>query len=245
MGTLDPLASGVLPVGIGNASRLFDYFLAKKKVYLAQFRFGVTTPSLDYESELVFGGSVPAAAEIRAILPRFTGEIEQIPPAFSAKCVNGKRSYELAREGREVPLAAKTVTIDSLELLEQTGDDEYSFRITCGGGTYIRSLARDLAAALGTNGMMSGLVRERCGVFDRGNAVALDELSADNLLQYLIPTEDVLPFPSLTVTDERFYHGIHLPCEREEGLYKIFNGDGFYGLARVTNGKLYPEKKLC
>lgn len=245
MGTLDPLASGVLPVGIGNATRLFDYFLGKTKVYTARFRFGVTTPSLDYESEPVFGGSVPTAEEIRAVLPRFIGEIEQIPPVFSAKCVNGKRSYELARAGREVELAAKVVKIDGLDLLEQTGEDEFSFRIACGGGTYIRSLARDLAAALGTNGFMSGLIRDRCGLFQRENAVRLEELTPENWSRYLIRTEDVLPFPPLTVTDPRFYHGIHLPCEREEGVYKIYNEEGFYGLARVANGTLYPEKKLC
>lgn len=245
MGTLDPLASGVLPVGIGNATRLFDYFLEKQKVYLAHFRFGVTTPTLDYESEPIVGGCIPTAQEIEAVLPQFIGEIAQIPPVFSAKCVNGKRSYELAREGKEVSLAAKTVKIERLDLLEQIDRDEFTFRITCGGGTYIRSLARDIAAALGTQGFMSGLVREQSGVFSQDNAVLFEELTAETVEKSLIRTEDVLPFPSMTVTDIRFYNGIHLPCDRTEGLYKIYNEDGFYGLARVTNGKLYPEKKLC
>lgn len=245
MGTLDPLASGVLPVGIGNATRLFDYFLEKQKVYLAHFRFGVTTPTLDYESDPIVGGCIPTAQEIEAVLPQFIGEIAQIPPVFSAKCVNGKRSYELAREGKEVSLAAKTVKIERLDLLEQTDRDEFTFRITCGGGTYIRSLARDIAAALGTQGFMSGLVREQSGVFSQDNAVLFEELTAETVEKSLIRTEDVLPFPSMTVTDIRFYNGIHLPCDRTEGLYKIYNEDGFYGLARVTNGKLYPEKKLC
>lgn len=245
MGTLDPLASGVLPVGIGNATRLFDYFLDKKKVYVARFRFGVTTPSLDYESEQIFGGDIPSSSQLESVLPQFLGKIDQIPPIYSAKCVNGKRSYELARAGQEVQLAAKTVTIDRIDLLEQTDNDEFSFRIVCGGGTYIRSLARDIAAAVGTNGFMSGLVREQSGVFCKENAVLLETLTADNIAQYIVRTEDVLPFPEMVVNDSRFYNGIHLPCDREEGLYKIYNEDGFYGLARVTRGKLYPEKKLC
>ncbi len=245
MGTLDPLASGVLPVGTGNATRLFDYFLSKRKVYIARFRFGVTTETLDRESELVFGGRVPAREEIESALGEFIGEIKQTPPKFSAISVNGKRSYELARTGKEVELVPKTVSIEQFRLIEQTAPDEFSFEIVCGGGTYIRSLARDLAHALGTNGFMSGLVRTQSGVFGKETSVSLDRLTRENVEKYVIPTESVLPFPKLKIIDERLYHGLQIECEEKDGLYKLYDGNGFYGLARVSGGTIKTEKKLC
>lgn len=245
MGTLDPLASGVLPVGTGNATRLFDYFLSKTKTYEAKFRFGVTTDSLDRESEPRFGGRVPSEEEISAVLGHFVGEIEQIPPKFSAVCVNGKRSYELARAGKEVALTPKKVNIQSFRLLAQTAPDEFLFEIVCGGGTYIRSLARDLAQALGTNGFMSGLSRTRSGIFDGKTAVGIEELTKENIWNYLIPTDTVLPYPVLFIDDERLYHGLKIPCGEEDGLYKLYDAHGFYGIANVSGGLVKTEKKLC
>ena len=245
MGTLDPLASGVLPVGIGNATRLFEYFLEKTKTYEAHFRFGVTTVSLDRETELEFGGSIPTAQEIEAALPQLLGEIDQVPPAYSAKFVDGKRSYELARQGQEVDLKPKRVRIDAFRLLGQTAPDEFAFEIVCGGGTYIRALARDLAAALKTQGFMSALKRTKSGVFTEETAVPIEALTAENLADYVIPTEDVLPFPVLDITDERLYHGLKIPCEVTDGLYKLYQGGSFYGLARVKEGQVKTEKKLC
>ena len=245
MGTLDPLASGVLPVGIGNATRLFDFFLDKKKTYLAHFRFGVTTDTLDGEGAVRPAGRVPSRAEIEGVLPGFIGEIDQLPPKYSAKSVNGRRSYELARAGQEVELSPKRVRIEGIELLEQTGADEFSFRIVCGGGTYIRALARDIAAKLGTGAYMSGLVREGSGPFSLETAVRLSDLTPENVTEHLIPTDSVLPFPSISVEDKRYFQGIRIPCAREAGLYKIYSAEGFYGLGRVEGGELRPEKKLC
>ena len=245
MGTLDPLASGVLPVGIGNATRLFDFFLDKKKTYLAHFRFGVTTDTLDGEGAVRPAGRVPSRAEIEGVLPGFIGEIDQLPPKYSAKSVNGRRSYELARAGQEVELSPKRVRIEGIELLEQTGADEFSFRIVCGGGTYIRSLAREIAAKLGTGTYMSGLVREGSGPFSLETAVRLSDLTPENVAEHLIPTDSVLPFPSISVEDGRYFRGVRIPCAREDGLYKIYSAEGFYGLGRVEGGELRPEKKLC
>lgn len=245
MGTLDPLASGVLPVGIGNATRLFDFFLDKKKTYLAHFRFGVTTDTLDGEGAVRPAGRVPSRAEIEGVLPGFIGEIDQLPPKYSAKSVNGRRSYELARAGQEVELSPKRVRIEGIELLEQTGADEFSFRIVCGGGTYIRALARDIAESLGTGAYMSGLVREGSGPFSLETAVRLSDLTPENVTEHLIPTDSVLPFPSISVEDKRYFQGIRIPCAREDGLYKIYSAEGFYGLGRVEGGELRPEKKLC
>lgn len=245
MGTLDPLASGVLPVGVGNATRLFSYFLEKEKVYLARFRFGVTTKTLDRESPPEYGGRVPAGEEIAAALPAFVGEIGQIPPTYSAVSVNGKRSYEYAREGQEIALNAKRVRISAFELLRQTSPDEFEFRIACGGGTYIRSLARDLAEALGTRGFMTALRRTQSGVFTEETAVPLDLLTSENIGSYIIPTEKVLPFPALSIDDERLYHGVAVSANCADGMYKLYRGGEFYGLARVENGMVRTEKKLC
>lgn len=245
MGTLDPLASGVLPVGIGNAARLFEYFLEKKKTYLARFRFGVTTKTLDRESEEEIGGRVPTRSEIEGALPSFLGEIDQIPPEFSAKFVDGKRSYELARQGKEVSLSPKRVSIERFSLLEQTAPDEFSFEIVCGGGTYIRSLARDLALALQTKGFMSALRRTRSGVFSEETAVPLEEFTPETVERFLIPTETVLPFPSLSIEDERYYHGVAIPTDKKDGVYKIYHEGSFYGTGEAKGGYLRPLKKLC
>lgn len=245
MGTLDPLASGVLPVGVGNACRLFDYFSDKKKTYLARFRFGVTTDTLDSEGEKVFKGAVPAEKEIREALPCLTGKISQIPPAYSAKSVNGVRSYTLARAGKEVALAPKTVEIFSFRLLEQTATDEFGFEITCGSGTYIRALARDLADLLGTYAYMSKLERTASGVFTIESAVALDKLTAENLNEYLIPTEEVLSFPVLNLDSPRVFNGLQERVSEKDGLYKLYRGGEFYGIASVKGGLCKAEKKLC
>ena len=245
MGTLDPLAEGVLPVGVGNATRLFDYFLGKEKTYLAHFRFGATTATLDREGEVISGGSVPSASEIERALPALTGEILQTPPAYSAKSVNGQRSYWLARQGKEVLLEAKAVMVASFSLKGQISADEFEFEITCGGGTDIRSLARDLALSLGTQGYMTYLCRTKSGPFLEETAVRLETLTEENLQDYLIPTDSVLPFPALDVEDERLYNGVAVAADCADGRYKLYRGGEFYGLAAVENGLLRTEKKLC
>lgn len=245
LGTLDPLAEGVLPVGVGNAARLFNYFLGKEKTYLARFRFGWTTETLDRESEPRFAGMVPSKSAVEAILPQFTGEILQRPPRFSAISVDGKRSYELARKGKDIELPARKVKIFSLTLSEQTAEDEFEFEIVCGSGTYIRSLARDMGEALGTGAYMTKLIRTASGIFTKETAVPLDNLTAENVGKYLIPTESVLPFERMEVGDERFFHGVHVPVDCADGVYKLYRGGQFYGTGIVEEGLLRPDKKLC
>ena len=245
MGTLDPLACGVLPVGIGNAARLFDYFLQKEKRYSARFVFGATTDTLDREGEIVRGGRVPSVEEIALALPAFLGEIMQTPPRYSAVSVNGRRGYDLARSGQDFELSAKKVKIASFTLREQTAPDEFAFDIVCGGGTYIRSLARDLAEALGTKGYMSYLCRTASGVFTCETSVPFDSLTAENIRDYIIPTDSVLPFPVLENADERIFHGVGVQTACADGLYKLYRGNEFYGIARVADGVARSEKKLC
>ncbi len=245
MGTLDPLAEGVLPVGVGNATRLFNYFLGKDKRYLARFRFGYTTETLDREGTPVPCGRVPSAAEIEAALPALTGEIMQVPPKYSAVSVNGLRGYRLARRGAEFELAAKKVRVGSFRLLGETAPGEYAFEIVCGSGTYIRSLARDLGASLGTGAYMSALKRTASGVFTEETAVRLGAFTPENAQRYLIPVDEVIPFPVFESGDPRLLQGQSVPCDREDGLYKFYYGGGFYGLVRVTEGFAKAEKKLC
>ncbi len=253
MGTLDPLASGVLPVGVGNATRLFDYFLAKDKTYIAEFTFGVTADTLDSTGEKVYGGAIPTATAIEGVLPALVGEVMQIPPKYSAKNVNGRRGYDLARAGIEFELAPKKVRIDEIQLLgagETAG--AFRFQIRCGGGTYIRSIARDMASALGTQALMSALRRTQSGVFTVENAIPFALLERDlpiaELERYLIPTESVLPFARLTVTakaEEKLLHGLAVDVDEGDGLYKLYQGDVFYGLAEVVNGRAKAKTKLC
>ncbi|MBQ2769065.1 MAG: tRNA pseudouridine(55) synthase TruB [Clostridia bacterium] len=254
MGTLDPLASGVLPVGVGNATRLFNYFLDKEKEYIAEFTFGVDSDTLDSTGELIYGGQVPSEKEIESVLPAFFGDILQVPPKYSAKNVNGRRGYDLARAGVDFELPPKKVRIYGIELLGRAEDKENAFRfkIRCGGGTYIRSLARDIAAALETKAVMSALRRTQSGCFLLPEAIPFSILESDPsvaaLEELIIPTERVLPIPDLLLTEKnagRLFNGQRVATEEEDGLYKIYKDGAFYGIAEVKNGLAKAEIKLC
>lgn len=254
MGTLDPLASGVLPIGIGNATRLFDYFLEKQKTYIAEFTFGVTSDTLDSTGTLIQGGHVPNETQIAEILPTFFGDIMQMPPKYSAKNVNGRRGYELARAGIEFELQPKKVHIYGMELLGKVEGKEDTFRleIRCGGGTYIRSLARDIAEGLGTNAVMSSLQRTQSGIFTIEKAIPFSLLEQDptveDLEKYIIPTRDVLLFEDLLLTEkaaQKLYNGLRVGVDKPDGLYKIYKDGLFYGIAEVNGGLAKAKTKLC
>ena len=252
MGTLDPLASGVLPVGAGNATRLFDYFLEKEKEYVAEFTFGVSSDTLDSTGELVLGGRIPSEKEIADVLPTMCGEVMQLPPKYSAKNVGGKRGYELARAGIDFELAPKKIVIHDMSVQGQVNETTFRVKIRCGGGTYIRSIGRDLAEALGTNAVMSALRRTQSGIFTEGNAIPFSVLEADptpeELERYIIPTESVLSYPTLTATEKqriKLLNGMTVAVEAEDGLYKFYNEDGsFYGIAEVKAGWAKLKTKL-
>ena len=175
MGTLDPLASGVLPVAIGKSTRLFDYLLDKEKIYEATFAFGYMTDSLDLEGNIVERSEkIPSEEEIESALADFSGEVMQVPPAFSAKFVDGKRSYKLARKGEAVQLPPKKVVINYVRKLCKISDNEYKFEISCKGGTYIRAIARDLGRNCGSCATMTSLVRKKSGIFEIENSVSAE-----------------------------------------------------------------------
>ena len=230
LGTLDPLAEGVLPIALGKATALFDFLAFKTKEYIARFTFGRTTDTLDRGGVfLADEGRVPTEDELKAALPRFFGDVMQVPPAYSAKSVDGKRAYDLARKGVMPELAARPVHIESIELLASNGA-EFTLRIVCGGGTYIRALARDIAAALGTVAFMSALTRTRSGMFTLEDAVTMDDFRAAPE-EHIIPAGralEGLPRLVLDHKEERMIaNGVPVPsaCAAGESA-AVFSADG-------------------
>jgi len=173
-GTLDPLATGILPIALGEATKTMPYMVDGVKGYQFTLTFGENTDTWDAEGAVTARSDVrPSKNEILGALPQFIGDIEQVPPRYSAIKVDGKRSYDLARSGEVVELKSRQVTVDSFELIEMDADSA-TFDVACGKGTYIRSLARDLAAALGTCGHVTMLRRTRVGPFTLEQSFSLD-----------------------------------------------------------------------
>ena len=211
-GTLDPLASGVLPVAIGEATKLAGRMLDSDKIYDFTIRFGEETATLDAEGKVVATSDVrPTGADIETILPSFTGPIAQIPPAFSALKINGERAYDLARAGADVVLEPRRIIVHSLNVAHGPGRDpieEITLTAHVSKGTYIRSLARDIAHALGTVGHVTMLRRTKAGPFTLQPAISLDILEekakARTLEELLLPlTAGLDDIPALSVTPDQ------------------------------------------
>jgi len=204
-GTLDPLASGVLPIALGEATKLAGRMLDATKAYEFKISFGAETDTLDAEGEVVATSNVrPALEHIEAILPRFTGEIEQVPPVYSALKIGGKAAYARARTGEALELQPRRVTVHELKLLSATADAA-TLSATVSKGTYIRSFARDMAHALDTVGHVAVLRRTRAGPFTLETAISLDFLEeaakARRLTEAVLPLEAALDdIPALPVT---------------------------------------------
>jgi tRNA pseudouridine55 synthase len=205
-GTLDPLATGVLPLAFGEATKLIPYVMDGDKEYEFTMRWGESRATDDAEGEVVAESGIrPTEAQIREGLPAFTGVILQKPPAFSAIKVQGMRAYDLARAGEVVELALREVCIKKLELIEIIDENHASFRVLCGKGMYVRALARDLGARLGTCGYVSALRRTKVGPFTMENAVSmekLEHLSTENAASTaLLPMKTALgAIPTLSLT---------------------------------------------
>ncbi len=250
-GTLDPMATGVLPVFVGRATRAAEYFESAEKEYLAGLRLGAVTNTQDISGEILETRSVEAdRAGVEAALSRFTGPQEQLPPMYSAVKINGRKLYELARRGREVERRPRKIEIFSLKL-EAGEDTDYLLRVRCSKGTYIRTLCHDLGQALGCGGCMSSLRRTRAGRFTLEDAVPLRELIAADAPEAFLRPADVLfedlPAITLTVNQEK-------PCKNgapftlrgaRPGRCRVYSSSGeFWLLGRVENGKLYTEKSF-
>lgn len=228
-GTLDPDGEGVLPIALGKATRLFDYTLDKKKVYYTEFVFGKETDTLD-ESGVVIKecDKVVEISDILSVIPTLKGEIDQIPPLYSAKSVDGRRAYDLAREGKEFTLKPKRVTIYEIEYLG-VENGAYAFRITCSGGTYIRSIARDMAYAMGTLGYMRYIRREASGPFNIERAYTLKELESIDIEQNLIKMEEILVdmprFDAPKGAERLLDNGVRMALKVPDGSFKMYIDD--------------------
>lgn len=207
-GNLDPGATGVLVVGIGRATRLLEYITDLEKEYIGSIRLGVLTDTLDSDGSVLFKKDIPHITEdnIRDVFKSFIGEIEQTPPAYSAIRIKGKRLYELAREGIMVTPRKRKVKIYKLEFISFRVDT-IDFRAIVSRGTYLRSLARDIAEKLGTVGIIERLRRVRIGPFKVEDAVKFQDINLGNYLSYLIPIKDGMSFfPSVYLTERAAEH---------------------------------------
>ncbi|MEP6342694.1 MAG: tRNA pseudouridine(55) synthase TruB [Maricaulaceae bacterium] len=213
-GTLDPLATGVLPIALGEATKTVAFMMDAAKSYEFTVKWGENTSTWDMEGEVTAISDVrPSADDIFSILHEFTGEISQMPPKFSALKVDGKRAYDLARAGEDFALKARPVRIDHLDCVDAT-EHTASFIVDCGKGTYVRSLARDIAARLGTCGHVVRLRRTRVGVFDEKDSFSVDDLEKlpyeGRVLEALRPVKTVLDdIPDLAVTENDAIHLKH------------------------------------
>ena len=207
-GTLDPLATGILPIALGEATKTVSYMMDADKAYRFTIEWGTTTASFDREGAVTATSDArPTREQVEAALPAFVGETLQVPPMFSAIKVDGERAYDLARAGEVVELAARPIRIDSLRVLDQPDADHVEIEMVCGKGAYVRSIVRDLAEALGACGHLSALRRTRVGAFTEARAITLENLEEMRhkpaLLEALLPVETALDdIPVLAVTDE-------------------------------------------
>ena len=192
-GTLDPLATGVLVVCVGPATRLTNLVLEASKTYIGDFRLGVSSDTEDIEGQLVPMVDAPpvTAAQIESVLPEFVGDIEQMPPKFSALKVNGKRAYDLARQGKEVKLKPRQIQVYSLRLISFEYPN-FQLAIDCGSGTYVRSLGRDIGARVGSAAIMTALKRTAIGTFLVEDAIDTSVLNSENISQHLLPVDHCL-----------------------------------------------------
>ena len=239
-GTLDPMASGVLPLAVGRATKLFDYMLSKTKEYEAEFTFGYETDTLDGEGKVIATTkNIPKKDEIISILTSFIGKISQLPPKFSAKSVGGKRAYEMARKGEAVELKPCVVEVVKFELISNSMPNVFTFKIECGSGTYIRSLCRDLAHRLNSLATMTKLERTRVGVFSLDKACELNEVSENKIL----PCEVVLQkLESITVDlaiIDRLHNGKRVAYKLDkQDFVKVICDKKLMGLGKVENNNL-------
>ena len=254
-GTLDPMATGVLPVFCGGASKAVDLQLDHTKAYRAALKLGARTDTGDVTGTVLETAPVTAGeAELLAVLPQFVGPQMQTPPMYSAVKINGQPLYKMARQGIEVERKARPIEIFSIEYGGSPAKDEYVLTVRCSKGTYIRTLLEDIAAAMGQKGTMSALRRVSSGVYGEADAHTLEEIQAakdagmEQLEALMLPVESVFTsLPLLTVAskvEQHLYNGC--PTSRypaADGRYRVRNEAGaFLGLANVTGGVLKVEK---
>jgi len=260
-GTLDPLASGSLPIALGEATKTVPFVFDGRKIYSFTVRWGEERDTDDAEGRVVNTSSErPSRAAIEAFLPRLTGTIEQVPPRFSAIKIAGERAYDLARDGETVEIAPRTVTMHRLELVDMPDPDHAVLAAECGKGTYVRALARDLGRALGALGHVSALRRERVGPFGQTDMIPLERLESlchraaageGNLADILLPVETALDdIPALAVSPAdaaRLQRGQAVLLRGRDaavirGTVQVAAGGQLVAIAEVDRGEIVPKR---
>ena len=246
LGTLDLEGEGLLPVTVNNATKLFDYFLKKDKTYHTIFVFGFETDTLDTSGEIVKQKECDVSKEqVEEACKQMIGKYAQMPPMYSAKKVGGKVAYKEARKGNDLALQPKEIEIYDCKLLQQIDKNKFEFEISCSSGTYIRSVCRDMAAKIDTYGSMQCITRTRCGGFMLDNAYTLDQIR-DGKFE-LLSCENVFDYPNifLSVDDaQRLYLGQKLDIEKENGIFRLYEGLDFIGLGKVEDKILSYTTRL-
>jgi tRNA pseudouridine55 synthase len=260
-GTLDPLASGCLPIALGEATKTVPFVVDGRKTYLFTVRWGEERDTDDAEGRVVASSETrPDEQAIRSQLPRFTGTIEQIPPQYSAVKIAGERAYDLARDGETVELAPRAVAIHRFELVGMPDPDHATFSAECGKGTYVRALARDLGRALGVFGHVSALRRSRVGTFGETDMISLEPLESlchraaageGHLADVLLPIETALDdIPALAVTPAdaaRLARGQAVLLRGRDatifrGMVQVASGGQLVAIAEVDRGEIIPRR---
>ena len=251
-GTLDPMATGVLPVFVGRATRGVEFLEKADKEYIAGLKLGVTTNTQDVTGEVLETRPVQTGREeLEAVLERFRGDILQVPPMFSAIKINGKKLYELARKGREVERPARPVTIKALELLDQQGEDLYIIRVRCTKGTYIRTLCHDIGQALGCGGCMASLRRTGAASFTLEDALSMERLqAASDPAALLLPVDTLFQDrPELVLSpavEKKVRNGMTAVMPSlAPGEYRAYAQNGeFLALCQAKDGRLTTIKSF-
>jgi tRNA pseudouridine55 synthase len=258
-GTLDPLATGVLPIALGEATKTVPFVMDGRKIYRFTVRWGIETDTDDAEGKPVANSDLrPQETAIRALLPEFTGVIEQMPPRFSALKIDGERAYDLARAGEEVELASREIEVHSLQLAAMPEAEHSVFEVECGKGTYVRALARDMGRRLGCYGHVTNLRRTLVGLFDEQRAIGIDQLKKiaeeqgeTGLAATLLPVEEgLMSLPALNVSShdaQRLTQGQPVLLRGRdapilEGLVSVSVQGALIALAEVEQGSLRPKR---
>lgn len=254
-GTLDPMASGVLPVCIGRSTKIINYIMENNKVYVAKLKLGIITDTYDREGTVLEENSIEALNEenIKKVIYSFQGEIDQIPPMYSALKVNGKRLYELARQGIEIEREKRKITIHNIDVID-INIPYVKFKVECSKGTYIRSLCYDIGKLLKCGATMWELERTQTGSFIKENSIELPDLSSENIKTHLIPMDEALNKYDKLVINEKIAtllkNGVvvrnkylidHIPLDI---MYRIYYNDYFMGIGIRTNEGLKMIKLL-
>jgi tRNA pseudouridine55 synthase len=256
IGTLDPMASGVLPIAIGDATKMIPFveeISPNVKEYLFSLQFGFETDTLDITGrEIARNDIVPSESDVLGVLPKLIGKISQVPPQYSAVHVDGKRAYDAARQGRAVEIPPRDVNIYDLEFCG-IQDKSWHFRVRCSRGTYVRSIARDIAKLCGTIATVDMIRRTQSGGFDIKSAVKLDFLenlfnNSASIDENLMPVDFGLgdiPVLNLSDKDAEFYkNGGFITIAADNGLYRVYDNDLFIGIGVVYDGKLRPKRTI-